>query len=152
MARVGGQPSQIHPDVKVFGPENSSNRSYRVPKGAICIGLARLTYLYIVLYNVMYDYLYGSERMAMAHVSYTELRGNLAAYMDQVCDDRAALVVTRQNARSVVMLSEEEYEGLLETVHLLKSPANAVRLLRSIKEADEGKLVKHELIEPDSTG
>jgi antitoxin YefM len=86
----------------------------------------------------------------MAHVSYTELRGNLAAYMDQVCDDRAPLIVTRQNARSVVMLSEEEYEGLLETVHLLKSPANAARLLRSIKEADEGKLVAHEVIEPDS--
>lgn len=88
----------------------------------------------------------------MASVSYTELRGNLAAYMDQVCDDRAALVVTRQNARSVVMISEEEYEGLIETVHLLKSPTNAARLLRSIKEADEGKLVERELIEPGSTG
>ncbi|WP_314955938.1 type II toxin-antitoxin system prevent-host-death family antitoxin [Bradyrhizobium cosmicum] len=88
----------------------------------------------------------------MANVSYTELRSNLAAYMDQVCDDRAPLVVTRQNARSVVMISEEEYEGLIETVHLLKSPANAARLLRSIKEADEGKLVERELIEPTSTG
>jgi antitoxin YefM len=88
----------------------------------------------------------------MANVSYTELRSNLAAYMDQVCDDRAPLVVTRQNARSVVMLSEEEYEGLMETVHLLKSPANAARLLRSIKEADEGKVVARELIEPGPTG
>lgn len=88
----------------------------------------------------------------MANVSYTELRSNLAAYMDQVCDDRAPLVVTRQNARSVVMLSEQEYEGLMETVHLLKSPANAARLLRSIKEADEGKVVPRELIEPGSTG
>ncbi|TCU76795.1 antitoxin YefM [Bradyrhizobium sp. R2.2-H] len=88
----------------------------------------------------------------MASVSYSELRGNLAAYMDQVCDDRAPLLVTRQNARSVVMISEEEYEGLLETVHLLKSPANAARLLRAIKEAEEGKLVEHELIEPNSTG
>lgn len=88
----------------------------------------------------------------MANVSYTELRSNLAAYMDQVCNDRAPLVVTRQNARSVVMLSEEEYEGLIETVHLLKSPANAARLLRSIKEADEGKAVARELIEPGSTG
>ena len=87
----------------------------------------------------------------MASVSYTELRGNLAAYMDQVCDDRAPLVVTRQNARSVVMISEEEYEGLIETVHLLKSPVNAARLLRSIEEADKGKLVAHELIEHDST-
>ncbi len=87
----------------------------------------------------------------MASVSYTELRGNLAAYMDQVCDDRAPLVVTRQNARSVVMISEEEYEALIETVHLLKSPVNAARLLRSIEEADKGKLVAHELIEPGST-
>ena len=88
----------------------------------------------------------------MANVSYTELRSNLAAYMDQVCDDRAPLVVTRQNARSVVMLSEEEYEGLVETVHLLKSPANAARLLRSIKEANEDSVVARELIEPGSIG
>ena len=88
----------------------------------------------------------------MASISYTELRQNLAAYMDRVCDDRAPLVVTRQNARSVVMISEEEYEGLIETVHLLKSPANAARLLRSIAEAEQGKLVVRDLIEPASTG
>jgi antitoxin YefM len=84
----------------------------------------------------------------MAHVSYSELRSNLAAYMEAVCDDRAPLVVTRQNARSVVLLSEAEYEGLIETVHLLKSPANAARLLRSIKDADEGKLTARKIIEP----
>lgn len=88
----------------------------------------------------------------MAHVSYTELRGNLAAYMEAVCDERSALVVTRQNARSVVLISEEEYEGLMETVHLLKSPANATRLLRSIKEADDGKQIKRDLIEPTKAG
>jgi antitoxin YefM len=86
----------------------------------------------------------------MAHVSYTELRANLATYMDAVCDDRAPLVVTRQNARSVVLMSEEDYEGLMETVHLLKSPANAARLMRSIREADEGKLIERELIDPNS--
>jgi antitoxin YefM len=84
----------------------------------------------------------------MAHVSYSELRNNLASYMDAVCDDRAPLFVTRQNARSVVMMSEDDYEGLMETVHLLKSPANAARLLRSIKEADQGKLTERELVEP----
>lgn len=88
----------------------------------------------------------------MAHVSYTELRGNLAAFMEAVCDERSALVVTRQNARSVVLISEEEYEGLMETVHLLKSPANATRLLRSIKEADDGKLIKRDPIEPTKAG
>jgi antitoxin YefM len=84
----------------------------------------------------------------MTHVSYSELRNNLASYMDQVCDDRAPLVVTRQNARSVVLISEEDYEGLMETVHLLKSPANAARLLRSIKEADQGKVTERDMIEP----
>ena len=88
----------------------------------------------------------------MAHVSYSELRNNLATYMDAVCDGRAPLVVTRQNARSVVLMSEEEYEGLMETVHLLKSPANAARLLRAIEQADEGKLIERDLIEPTKAG
>jgi antitoxin YefM len=88
----------------------------------------------------------------MAHVSYSELRNNLASYMEEVCDDRAPLVVTRQNARSVVIMSEQDYEGLMETVHLLKSPANATRLLRSIKDADRGKLKKREIVEPRKAG
>jgi antitoxin YefM len=88
----------------------------------------------------------------MAHVSYSQLRNNLASYMDEVCDDRAPLFVTRQNARSVVLMSEEDYEGLMETVHLLRSPANAARLLRSISEADQGKLSERELIEPKKAG
>ncbi len=83
----------------------------------------------------------------MSHVSYTELRSNLAKYMDEVCDSRAPLHVTRQNARSVVMVSEDEYNSIIETLHLLQSPANAARLLRSIEDADKGKLVEHELLE-----
>jgi antitoxin YefM len=59
--------------------------------------------------------------------------------MDEVCDSRAPLVVTRQNARPVVMLSLEEYESIAETLHLLRSPANAERLLRSIASADAGE-------------
>jgi antitoxin YefM len=84
----------------------------------------------------------------MSHVSYTELRTNLAKYMDEVCDSHAPLHITRQNARTVVMVSEEEYEGMLETLHLLSSPKNAERLRRSIKAADAGKLVERKLIVP----
>jgi antitoxin YefM len=88
----------------------------------------------------------------MGHISYTELRANLAKYMDEVCDNRDALHVTRQNARTVVMMSEEEYEGMLETLHLLRSPQNAARLIRSIESADAGRLTEHEIIEarPDA--
>jgi antitoxin YefM len=84
----------------------------------------------------------------MAHVSYSQLRNNLASYMDEVCDSHAPIFVTRQNARSVVLMSEDDYEGLMETVHLLKSPKNAARLLQSIKEADANKLTERGIIEP----
>ena len=84
----------------------------------------------------------------MSHVTYTELRANLAGFMDEVCNTRAPLLVTRQNARSVVMVAEDDYEGLMETVHLLRAPANAVRLLESIQQANNGELTEFELIEP----
>lgn len=84
----------------------------------------------------------------MSHVSYTELRKNLAKYMDEVSGSRAPLHITRQNARTVIMMSEDEYEGMMETLHLLRSPTNAARLMRSIKAADAGKLKKHALEEP----
>jgi antitoxin YefM len=87
---------------------------------------------------------------SMSHVSYTELRSNLAKYMEDVCDSRAPLHVTRQNARSVVIISEDEYEGMVETLHLLRTPANAARLLRSIEEADKGQFVERELLEDPS--
>lgn len=87
----------------------------------------------------------------MSHVSYSDLRKNLSTYMDDVCNSRAPLVVTRQNARSVVMVSEDDYESLMETVHLLRSPANAQRLLRSISDATGGKLGKRDLLEPKAS-
>ena len=83
----------------------------------------------------------------MSHVSYTDFRQHLAKYMDEVCGSRAPLHVTRQNAGTVVVLSEDEYEGMMETLHLLRSPANAKRLLRSIKNAKGGRHVEHELAE-----
>ena len=84
----------------------------------------------------------------MAHVSYSELRANLAGYMDEVCNTRDAMLVTRQGARSVVMISEEDYEGLVETAHLLRSPANATRLLEAIEQANRGELTEFDLVEP----
>lgn len=84
----------------------------------------------------------------MSHVSYTELRTNLAKYMEEVCDTRAPLHITRQNARTVVMVSEEEYEGMIETLHLLRSPANAERLRHSIKASNARKLTERDLVEP----
>ena len=100
------------------------------------------------MYDIKYITDLSTGEVPMTHVSYTQLRSDLSNLMDTVCDSRAPLLVTRQNARSVVMVSEEEYEGLMETVHLLRSPANATRLLESIAEANNGNLTEFELIEP----
>lgn len=82
----------------------------------------------------------------MANVSYTDLRQNLARYLDEAVASHAPLLVTRQGGKgNVVILSEEEFEGWQETVHLLGTPANARRLLRSIQSADAGAAEEHDL-------
>ncbi len=81
----------------------------------------------------------------MGIATYTDFRARLAAHMEKVCDDRDVLYVTRHNARTVVVISEEEYEGLVETAHLLRSPANSARLLHSIAEANANKLMEREI-------
>lgn len=83
----------------------------------------------------------------METVSYSELRQRLKAHMDRVCADHAPLLVTRQGGEPVVMLSLAEYESLEETLHLLRDPANAERLLRSIAQAEAGQLVEHDIDE-----
>lgn len=81
----------------------------------------------------------------MIHVSYTDLRNNLAAYMDRANDDRAPILVTRQGKEPVVLLAASEYEVMSETAHLLSSPRNAARLLESVAQADAGQFVEHDL-------
>ena len=85
----------------------------------------------------------------MGHVSYTELRQNLARYMDLAVDDRTPILVTRQGGKgNVVILSAEEFDSWQETVYLLSNPANARRLLESVREADAGLTTERELVEP----
>ena len=83
----------------------------------------------------------------MAQVTYSEFRQNLAGLMDEVTSSRTPLLVTRQGHKSVVVLSEEEFAGWEETVHLLRSPANAARLMESVAQADAGAAVGRDLIE-----
>lgn len=57
--------------------------------------------------------------------------------MDRVCENHEPLIITRNKAQSVVMISLEDYEALEETAYLLRSPANVRRLLESVKELAE---------------
>lgn len=83
----------------------------------------------------------------MEAINYTIVRKTLAQKMDQVCDDHTPIIVTRQNNRSVVMLSLEDYQALEETAYLLRSPQNAKRLMESILELESGRGLERELLE-----
>ena len=81
---------------------------------------------------------------SMNSISYTAARENLAATMDRVCADHTPVIITRNRDQSVVMLSLEDYESLEETAYLIRSPANAKRLLEAIHDLESGKgVVRH---------
>ncbi len=79
--------------------------------------------------------------------AYSTVRKNLVEVMEQVCDDHEPMIVTRKNARSVVIMSLEDYNAIEETAYLLRSPANAKNLRDSIKQYERGKYKKKELID-----
>lgn len=83
-----------------------------------------------------------------SHVGFTEFRQNLASHLDEVVDSRAPLTVTRKGGRSVVVISEEEWRGIEETLYLMSNPNNARHLLEGIAELDAGRGVERDLIEP----
>jgi antitoxin YefM len=81
----------------------------------------------------------------MTAISYTAARENLASTMDKVCDDHDPVIITRNRDQAVVMMSLEDYSSLEETAYLMRSPANARRLLESIAEIEKGKVVRKKL-------
>ena len=81
----------------------------------------------------------------MTALTYSAARENLASTMDRVCQDHAPVIITRNRDQAVVMLSLEDFESLQETAYLLRSPANARRLLDSIGSLDSGKTVSKKL-------
>ncbi len=75
----------------------------------------------------------------MTAITYTAARETLASTMDRVCKDHDPVIITRNRDQAVVMLSLEDYESLQETAYLLRSPANAKRLMDAIEDLNKGK-------------
>jgi len=83
----------------------------------------------------------------MQVVSLTEARNNLKAVFDSVYLDNDEVVIHRKGHENVVVISFDEYNSMKETNYLLRSPKNKEVLLRSLKDAREGKVLAKELIE-----
>ena len=85
------------------------------------------------------------DTVHMTAMTYTAARENLASTMDRVCVDHEPVIITRNRDQAVVMLSLDDYESLQETAYLLRTPANAKRLISSIESLNSGKTLKKNL-------
>jgi antitoxin YefM len=84
----------------------------------------------------------------MRTMSYTESRARYAEVLDSVVNDREEIVITRSGHDPVVIMSLEDFESLRETAYLMRSPANARRLLDAMERLEAGSGETHELLEP----
>lgn len=83
----------------------------------------------------------------MRVVNFSEARNSLKNIIDQVVDDADYTVISRRDAPDAVLMSLDTFNSLLETVHLLKSPANAAHLARSIEQYRQGNVKPNDLID-----
>ena len=78
----------------------------------------------------------------MRIVSFTEARNRLKEVLDTVANDADCTVITRRDVDDAVVMSLNHYNSLMETLHLLRSPANAAHLNRSIEQYKNSQLKK----------
>jgi antitoxin YefM len=75
----------------------------------------------------------------------SEIRRNLKDFMDKVVDDNEALIITRPGGRDVVMLSKDEYDNIIENIHVLGNKTNREWLLLGKKQVEGGHLREVEI-------
>lgn len=83
----------------------------------------------------------------MRIVSFSEARSSLKSVLDQVVNDADCTVITRRDSEDAVVMSLDYYNSLMETVYLLKSPANAERLMKSIEQFKEGQAQQRDVLD-----
>jgi antitoxin YefM len=83
----------------------------------------------------------------MIAANYTEFRTALKAYLDSVENDKETLIIKRKSGKGAVIISLEEYNSIMETLHLLSSKKNAERLFESIDQMNAGDTLQNDLIE-----
>jgi len=83
----------------------------------------------------------------MRIINFSDARNSLCAVIDQVVDDADVTVISRPDAPDAVVMSFDYYNSLMETVHLLSSPANAAHLAKSIAQSRSGRSMQRDSIE-----
>lgn len=97
----------------------------------------------------MYNKSYMSKRSPLMPdvINFTEARNNLKSVLDRVAVDSDVTIISRRDAPNAVVMSLDTYNSIMETAYLLKSPANAQHLARSIEQHRTGQAVEQPLID-----
>ena len=83
----------------------------------------------------------------MRVINFSEARNNFKRVLDQVSDDTDYTIISRRDSDDAVVMSIDQFNGLMETVHLLSSPANVIHLETSINQYKSGLVETHELLD-----
>lgn len=83
----------------------------------------------------------------MRVVNFSEARNNLKSVLDQVMNDADYTVITRRDSEDAVVMSLDTFNSYMETFHLLKSPANAAHLAKSIEQYKSGLVQERKIID-----
>lgn len=99
--------------------------------------------------QIKYLYLYFIYKLIqnMLTANYSELRSGLKQFLDKVEDNNETLIIKRSKGKGTVMISLEEYNSIIETLHLLSSKNNAKRMFESIEQMQSGIIVTNNLID-----
>lgn len=81
----------------------------------------------------------------MRTVSFSQARNSLKSVLDRVTEDSDCTVITRRDSEDAVVMSLDYFNGLMETVHLLSSPANVAHLQKSIEQYRAGDVTARNL-------
>jgi antitoxin YefM len=102
----------------------------------------------VALPLVAYSFLYRRSNVVKT-MSYTESRARYAEVLDSVVEDREEVVITRAGHDPVVIVALADFESMRETAYLMRSPANARRLLDAMERLEAGSGEPHDLVDAD---
>ncbi len=89
--------------------------------------------------------MYLKEGDTMIATNFSNLRNNFKEVCDRVVHDSDIAIITRKNDENVVLMSQAQYDNLIENLHIMQSKANYELLKVSIKQAEDGRLIKFDV-------
>ena len=96
------------------------------------------------MYSVHIKFNSSTIFMTIATISYTSLRQNLSSVLNKIEKDKEAYLITRKQHIDIVMIAKDDYESLIETLHLLSNTANSSRLTEALEQDKNGQYQKIE--------